>query len=263
MIPSYLYHYTSVETLLLILSNNTIRFNTLNKMNDPIEGHTSKYPDSRSYVFASCWTAESREELPMWKMYTDLEGVRFKMPIDLFNVPKDLSITKCLRTSNYLISSELNKSYAFERKNMSSADFSSNKVYGPTQIEYFESKDSLEKDIVRKDDKQKFDFYEINLNLLGQRKLDYWQFEKEYRYRMFYASAIMLAGSTEVLESGFKDTPLTTTYIDVNFKRESLENIEIILGPKTDKSNKKLIEDCLIQLDVKSYTVKFSEIEIQ
>lgn len=30
----YLYHYTNVETLALILANRTIRFNALNKMDD-------------------------------------------------------------------------------------------------------------------------------------------------------------------------------------------------------------------------------------
>lgn len=30
----YLYHYTSIETLALILKNHTIRFNSLDKMDD-------------------------------------------------------------------------------------------------------------------------------------------------------------------------------------------------------------------------------------
>lgn len=264
MIPSYLYHYTSVDTLLLILKNNTIRFNTLRNLNDPIEGYTVEYPEARSYIFASCWTAEAREELPMWKMYTDLKGVRFKMPIDLFNTTENLSVIKCTKSGNYLITSELDNSYKINQENMDAFDICIDikKVFGPTQIEYYESKDVLAKDIITRNEKAGFEMPEINLNLLGQRKLDYWRFEKEYRFRLFYSDAIMLAGSVDVLRN-FKDHTITTTYVDVVFRKESLEGIEIILGPKTDRSNKIKIEDCLNQLGIKKFTVNYSEIEIQ
>lgn len=265
MIPNYLYHYTSVDTLLLILSNNTIRFNTLNNMNDPIEGYTIEYPEARSYIFASCWTAEAREELPMWKMYTDLKGVRFKMPIDLFNTTKNLTVTKCTNKSNYLITSELEKAYSINQNNMDTFNINSdiNKVFGPTQIEYYESKDVLAKDIITRNKKTDFEMPEINLSLLGQRKLDYWRFEKEYRFRLFYANASMLAGSIGVLEESFKNHAITTEYIDVNFNSNCIEDIEIILGPMTDKVNKELIEEHLGKLGIINFTVKHSEIEIQ
>ncbi len=261
MIPSHLYHYTSVDTLLLILSNNTIRFNTLKNMNDPIEGYIAEYPEARSYIFASCWTAEEREELPMWKMYTDLQGVRFKMPIDLFNTTKSLSVTKCTKSGNYLIASKLDKSYSINREDMDTIDI--NKAFGPTQIEYYESKDALAKDIITRNDKADFEMPEINLNLLGQRKLDYWRFEKEYRFRLFYANAIILAGSVDVLEQGFKNNAITTPKVDVSFNSESLEGIEIILGPMTDKANKEIIESHLNKLGIIVFTIKYSEIEIQ
>ena len=35
--PEYLYHYTAVDTLELILKNKTIRFNPLTKMDDNLE----------------------------------------------------------------------------------------------------------------------------------------------------------------------------------------------------------------------------------
>lgn len=261
MIPSHLYHYTSVETLLLILSNRTIRFTALKNMNDPIEGYTTEYSEARSYVFASCWTAEAREELPMWKMYTDLQGVRFKMPIDLFNTTKSLSVTKCSKSGNYLIASELDKPYGINQENMDTTDI--NKAFGPTHIEYYESKDALAKDIITRNEKSDFEMPEINLNLLGQRKLDYWRFEKEYRFRLFYADAIMLAGSVDVLDKGFKNNAITTPHVDVNFNSECLEGIEIILGPMTNKAKKELIESHLNKLGITVFTVKYSEIEIQ
>lgn len=37
----YLYHYTNIETLTLILKNRTIRFNSLDKMDDLQEQETA------------------------------------------------------------------------------------------------------------------------------------------------------------------------------------------------------------------------------
>ena len=94
MIPNYLYHYTSVKTFLLILNSGKIRFKRLDKVNDPIEGNIPEFPELGRYVFTSSWTAQKRDEIPMWKMYCKLKGVRFRMPIDLFNHSDEMTISR-------------------------------------------------------------------------------------------------------------------------------------------------------------------------
>ncbi len=102
MIPAFLYHYTSVETLLLILKNKTIRFSRLDCLNDPLEGTHLKFKYLNENIYASSWTSEANESLPMWKIYSNLKGVRIKMPIDLFSFRDEIKIKKrmlacCLR----------------------------------------------------------------------------------------------------------------------------------------------------------------------
>lgn len=76
-----LYHYTSINTLVLILKNKNIRFNTLAKVDDMDEGITSDLGDVGRFIFVSCWTDEKRELIPLWNLYTpDMHGVRISLP---------------------------------------------------------------------------------------------------------------------------------------------------------------------------------------
>lgn len=62
-----LYHYTSIETLALILKHKTIRFSRLDRVDDPDEysfkedGITPAH-----YCYVSCWTKNDNENLPQW-----------------------------------------------------------------------------------------------------------------------------------------------------------------------------------------------------
>ncbi len=85
--PEYLYHYTSIEILALILKHKTIRFNSLSNVDDKNE---TEFADSKinfsPYTFISCWTDSEKENLPFWNMYTpNMRGVRIKMPTKIFN----------------------------------------------------------------------------------------------------------------------------------------------------------------------------------
>lgn len=84
-LPKFLYHYTSLETVALILKNMTLRFNRLDKVNDLNEASSYNLPYANTLVFSSSWTEHSEESIPMWRMYTrDMEGVRIKLPINMF-----------------------------------------------------------------------------------------------------------------------------------------------------------------------------------
>ena len=65
----YLYHYTSVETLALILKNKSIRFNSLDKMDDHQEQETSDLKNIGQFIYISSWTDDDTENIPMWNMY--------------------------------------------------------------------------------------------------------------------------------------------------------------------------------------------------
>lgn len=91
----YLYHYTNIETLALILKNRTIRFNSLDKMDDLQEQQTADINNIGQFCYISSWTDDSAESIPMWNMYASLnQGVRIKLRKNPFktykNYAKDL-----------------------------------------------------------------------------------------------------------------------------------------------------------------------------
>ena len=74
-----IFHYTSIETLALILENRTLRFNNAKKVDDPNEAISKDYGSMQDYVFISCWTNESTESIPLWKIYgNNCHGVRLE-----------------------------------------------------------------------------------------------------------------------------------------------------------------------------------------
>lgn len=79
--PERLYHYTSLDSLALILENRTLRLMPLTSMDDPQESRTKDVENLGRFFFASCWTDEREESIPMWNMYSPLaSGVRISLP---------------------------------------------------------------------------------------------------------------------------------------------------------------------------------------
>jgi len=82
-----IYHYTTIETLALILKNKTIRFNRLDQVDDVEETMYGSGPDDliyEKYTFTSCWTKEEQENLALWKMYAGYDGIRIGMNEKMF-----------------------------------------------------------------------------------------------------------------------------------------------------------------------------------
>lgn len=81
----YLYHYTNLETLALILKNKTIRFNSLFNVDDLEEAETKDMGKFGKYVYISCWTEDKEESIPLWNLYTfNMQGVRVGLPKNPF-----------------------------------------------------------------------------------------------------------------------------------------------------------------------------------
>ncbi|MBC7088194.1 MAG: DUF2971 domain-containing protein [Tissierellales bacterium] len=73
----YLYHYTTVESLLFILVNRVLKFNKVNNFNDISESVRNEHVK----FFASCLTYSAEESIPMWLIYANKEnGIRIGFP---------------------------------------------------------------------------------------------------------------------------------------------------------------------------------------
>lgn len=80
--PEFLYHYTSLNSLALIINNRTICFNNLLNVDDIEEAESADMGQFGKYINVSCWTDEEKESISMWSLYTpDMHGVRIKLPV--------------------------------------------------------------------------------------------------------------------------------------------------------------------------------------
>lgn len=100
---NYLYHYTSLESLALILKNRTLRFNNLLYVDDAEEAATADMGNFGKYCYASCWTDLERESIPFWGLYTpEMRGVRIRIkryPFRLFHFEKgEYSLSESIDT---------------------------------------------------------------------------------------------------------------------------------------------------------------------
>ena len=59
--PQFLYHYTDLESLILILKNRTIRLKSLDQLDDKEESSFENFRAAAKYIFVSSWTEEEKE----------------------------------------------------------------------------------------------------------------------------------------------------------------------------------------------------------
>ena len=221
-----LYQYTDVESLALILSNKTIRFRALNLLDDLQEQETMDLKNLGQYVFVSCWTEDSDEKIPMWKMYTGMEsGVRIGLPEYPFkereNNPADL---KCIFGEN--------------------VNDNTGGVY--IKVEYTRDKEKLYPKIYNK----KEDSTTIDLGKLGKHKNEGWAFQKEWRYIIqFYPLDISnIESSYESIQTMVNNmingkNTLSFSHYDVPINESAFLQMEIVLSPKISLGNKLIVED--------------------
>ncbi len=227
--PKFLYHYTNLESLILILKNKTIRLKPLDQLDDMDEGDFENFSAMSKYIFISSWTQEEKESIPFWNMYTrDMHGVRIKLPLNPFKRYRYNSPHPYLN-----VDSDFEFYLPYEKIN--NVDYCILPIKGEEYfypVKYTEDEQKLYSKLIDVKDGQ-IAFY---LGNAGLYKRTAWDFQKEWRYRLVALPGplnIINQSGIDVLlgrmKSGY-EIPLS--YIDLELKEDSLKNMEILAGPK-------------------------------
>ncbi len=221
-----LFHYTSINTLALILSSKKIRFNRLDFVNDPHEGKSGDFGSISMYVFVSCWTKHKEENLALWNMYTEkMRGVRIELSLPIFNSHKIGDQT------NYVISEDefLNDKdglYILDAQNR------------PIDVIYTNDKNRLFPKIQN----------DIGLKTseIGISKKTIWSIENESRFMMQ-----IIPYDPKVPKSNFPDAyekfieqkipPCINNY-DVKINHKAFKEMKITIGPKVQPGDREIIK---------------------
>ncbi len=242
--PKYLYHYTSIDILEKIISTRKLKFNRLDKVDDLNEGKTQDLGNLGMYIFASCWTEETNENIPLWNMYTDgMRGVRIKMSTDLIepHIPSDKEIEKWAKIK-FII--EKGTGFLTPIEEMHGPDF----IFGVWpknflfKVEYTNDSNTLFPETYRNENM----YHVIKFGIIGRAKRLEWKFQSEWRYSFIVMPAPPppitsydnyendYGESYEALtQKVFAKRHISVNEICLSVKSKALETMEVMLGPKS------------------------------
>lgn len=255
----YLYHYTTIQNLALILKNRTLRLMPLNLMDDLQETKSKDIQNFGQFVYVSSWTDKEEEVIPMWKMYTKPEcGVRIGMVENPFQIIDNTTHEFRDPTQGEYITSQNKETKGIfpiirmdkmMQNNCIIANMGLNQQL--EQVKYRHNPEELEPQIIslNKDTGN----LEISLGKLGNIKNEYWSFQQEWRYvirtqpfsipRSFKSfDGEMTKYITELLTGAAKQS---LPYIDLHLSSYALETMEILLAPDMPEGNKVLVESLI------------------
>lgn len=235
-----LYHYTTLDSFALLLQSRKIRFSKLSTVDDPNEyGYIKDGINPAHYVFVSCWTSSSDENIPQWKMYSNGgHGVRIGLSAEMFSVKK--------YDGNYL---NVFPGNYYEDKDYYILPILSKEKF-LSEIKYQESP-LLKSNIVftTLDGNSAIDFKE-----LGIYKSTDWLFQKEIRFRLYIVPKINGLIPNDFLRDNIVPS---INYIDIPIIENVFNEMEITLGPYMTESEK-VIANALINQYVKTPRVNAS-----
>ncbi len=225
-LPQFLYHYTTVETLALILETKKLRFNSLLNVDDLEEVQTRNLTELGKYCFVSCFTDSLEESIPIWNMYSNRGGgVRLRLQTNsLFHSPSRVNqrSEQALATANAVVE-------IVEGAFRISSD---NETILLKEIMYTNNEDEL------------FPYVEFDSNAsfsdqivkyVGINKRSCWDFQKEWRF-----IKIIHPGNEEAIR---ENQDVYTTYKDVDLNIEALNNLQITLGYNTSAGNRIIVNN--------------------
>lgn len=239
----YLYHYTSIETLALILKNRTIRFNNLLNVDDPEEAETKDLGLSGKHCLVSCWTKSNEDAIPMWNMYTPgMKGVRIKMKMNPF---KQYTYNRGENHFAENVVSCINYKGDYTKKVTISAECPLT-----AEVLYTDDEDLLHPQIKS----QTEEGASISFEKLGRYKRKYWTFQNEYRYIIRTAPWTMEEMEKVTTVEGHEK--LFDRLLDKNNKQicdeiylalsdDAFEDMEILLAPKTSEAEYIIVQALL------------------
>lgn len=256
--PERLYHYTNLASLALILQNRTLRLMPLTGVDDPQENQTNDVNNLGRFFFASCWTDEAKESIPMWNMYASLEsGVRISLPPMPF---KRYEYTTAEQSKILGISPDHIDSKSYVMKTfMPLEDFRD----GRLSLAFLEGKNVLQK-VVYTDDPSKLrpdvvvtddTHVALKLEFVGKCKNTYWEFQHEWRYLISIIPFDVLGStlrdpvaefSNMVIKMICGGLPSACSFYDLHLADTAFKDMIIVPSPKMSAGNRALLS-CLLE----------------
>ncbi len=239
-----IYHYTTIENLALILNSKKIRFNRLDNVDDIQESSEYKELNFSKYLFVSCWTENSEENIALWNMYTPkMKGVRIGLP----NPPFKMKLVNKKSNSLFKIIGE--KHLPLTPQECSTKDYFVVPFFGDDKmfykkIEYLDTDElkSRFKKLVTKERNGEIQTVTANAQDFAKLKHKRWSFQEESRFVLLITHPMKNPyDTTEYVNKLFKEEALPFFYFDLELDNSNIKKMEIILGPNCSEAEKLIV----------------------
>lgn len=255
-----LFHYTNIESLALILKNRTIRFNSLNNMDDLQENMTKDIKNAGQFTYVSCWTDKIKENIALCKQYTAHDaGVRIELPkhpFKKYDSTKYIDIIK--QNTNLNVISNEKFITVIDYDDMMNSNYSTFTI-GEVQlipIKYTENEDELVPKIVDYNGEN----IKVYMSSIGVCKDLEWEYQNEWRYRIQFVPINFLEGIRNNCQ-GFVDVYNEIVngtavqpfkYYDFVIDDNAFEQMKITLSPTITPGNEELIRCFIVRYNPKA-----------
>lgn len=252
-----IYHYTTIDSLALILKSRKFRFTRLDHVDDLEEARVEQDQyDFSGFLFVSCWTESGEESIPQWKLYSDpIRGVRIGIEKEMFSgyfsFVFDDQTGELKNVSHSLIPEDKKNDFFVLPA------FDSNEAPFYRKVEYVEDLALATKDLIHKENQVKRVFADgsrlldvslnLNMNQLGAIKHKRWSFQEECRFSLFivpgnpYVRNIDTAISI-MLSSLSSKRFVPFTFYDLSLCSTFFQSLEITLAPNAAESQRVIVE---------------------
>ena len=253
---SKIYHYTTIDTLALILLNRTIRFNRLDHVDDEEEyifGSGKSDVKIGKYVFVSCWTKDAAENPTLWEYIERKGGTRNAVRIGL---DENMFVSYPLIKGSNECKTFFPHTYESDGDCFFHSFANTIKLH---DIQYVNKNLEQIKGLIN----EGYDVVKIKTHELGLYKnREKWENQKESRFRIIAFPTIEKFESrddeigVESINDSLKlidlivpllkqNHPISLEYKDLPIKSNILNSIEVIMGPHTTKDDKEKVQRLL------------------
>lgn len=250
-----LHHYTTIETLALILDSRKIRFNRLTNVDDIQESDLYGKYNISPFLYVSCWTTNDVENIPLWNMYTtDMKGVRITFDEKPFHYRKLKSDPKFMIDVSGDTYSPLTLDQMLNENCFVIPNFFNKDNFG-RQVEYVDDVSGIYNDAVKVSDNPDgtVNMSMESANNVACHKNKYWQFQEEYRFTLFALPSPPMGYTKEAWQnmnhhsvnaiiSG--QSPIND-FIDIDLCPEALRTVTVTLGPRTTYGDELMVKALL------------------
>ena len=268
MTKSYLYHYTSLETLAKILQYKSFRLSSLSTVDDMNEGKTRDFGNLGRFVYVSCWTEKESESSSLWSEYTQKKGVRIKLPVDIFPTVSEFpNLPSPFGANLEGLPGMLKLDYT---KGIKELESEKGVIIMPRKVDLFPvtyTEDPLLLNLsVSSGEGERL---EINQSLIGRFKVkSSWHHQSEWRYKVFLLPFSIddfykfnSEGTFGEKIHGLRNSDIVPfTYFDLPVDIEKFKDMEIVMSSLLNEEEVAMVNELVLEYNptakIKNSTIK-------